>query len=506
MIRLNANDCHDGGENLNKITWAIPESYLGILWDDVFQRMIVYLWFLDLSEAERKERQNNANSGDPPIRRHNNKKYRLSQEIDNQLDAQNFFSHPSVSKTFNVVPPTNESDGQIGRDYLIEVMKLMKKDSFSLVFKDYLKLLIKYFEGKDHVQPIPVYFLKGQRGGYDYILSSKGIELVFPRRPDLLDLAAAKPDMKFRRDVYELYAIRKTSTALLAVPPEFELNAAGRITAYLADQLRTVRLSSADNNIEELILEDLFVNITENEQQLIDSAVVPAELEKLIPLILDLVENVLKKLDNDFSCAAFDCKTFELPTNPCVLDYAKYLFCRIEECLKNLLNPVKEISFGCYTQALTNTRCWFLSGSVFRRIANEMPRLKARLWIDATLAAQFDRLNRYESNMLNGCRALFRESLEISLPTQENMFFRGLKIERDSKDKRLRDAKMNEYKVEPLPQGIVANGYRKNEIYIHDSGLLLPAVGEGPEKEEIYNAWKAGAAANPVFTDSGHCS
>ena len=497
MLRVNIADCHDGGEELNQITWAIPESYLGMLWDDVFQRMIVYLWFLELSEAERKERQGNAQPGDDPVRRYNNKKFKLSQNIDIELEGKKFYSNPPESATFNVRPPVNDSDGQVGREYLIEMMKLMRKDnSFSPIFKDYLKILIKYFDGKDHVQPIPVFFLKGQRGGYDYILSSKGIELVFPGRPDLPFPEDDSENVDFRRSVYELYAIRKTSTALLAVPPEFDLNPAGRITGNLADQLKTVRLSAADNNIEELILEDLFVNVTEHEEHAMNSEVVPEELKRIIPLILELVERLLKALDGDFCCKEFDCEDFRLPADPSLLDYAKYIYCRIKECLEELMNPAEEVSFGCYTQTLKKTRCWFLSGSVFRRIANEMPRLKARLWVDATNNLE-DRLKLYQSNAQGGCRALFREILEISLPTNENMFFRGLKIIKNDQ---------NEDILEDLPAGIDAAGFRKNEIYIHNFGLLMPAVGQGPSKEKIYNDWQMGAAANPVFTDSGRCS
>ena len=34
------------------VTWALPESYLALLWDDVIQRVIVYLWYLRLHKND----------------------------------------------------------------------------------------------------------------------------------------------------------------------------------------------------------------------------------------------------------------------------------------------------------------------------------------------------------------------------------------------------------------------------------------------------------------------
>ena len=50
--------------NLDKDdTWYLPESYLGILWDDVFQRLVVYLWYLELFYLEQKSLDNLAKLG-----------------------------------------------------------------------------------------------------------------------------------------------------------------------------------------------------------------------------------------------------------------------------------------------------------------------------------------------------------------------------------------------------------------------------------------------------------
>jgi hypothetical protein len=44
-----------------------------------------------------------------------------------------------------------------------------------------------------------------------------------------------------------------------------------------------------------------------------------------------------------------------------------------------------------------------------------------------------------------------------------------------------------------------------DEIYIHNYGITLPRICEGPDRRFLYKTWKNGIAANPVFTDSAHC-
>ena len=44
--------------------------------------------------------------------------------------------------------------------------------------------------------------------------------------------------------------------------------------------------------------------------------------------------------------------------------------------------------------------------------------------------------------------------------------------------------------------------YRPNEVYIHNCGVSLPAIGVAPSEASLYASWKNGAAANPVMTDT----
>ena len=164
----NDQDCNTC-EKLSDVTWAIKESQLGILWDSVFQRIIVYLWYLEMHNH--------------PILGGN---YPLNDEVKDEIAAWgvDIYAYPPVSPIRTVHPPTNIpiSNTITGKAFLVNIMSLMLlDDTFSDPFKEHLQDLIDYF---DLAYSIPVYFLEGN--GYDYILSSKGIELVAPKRDGFL--------------------------------------------------------------------------------------------------------------------------------------------------------------------------------------------------------------------------------------------------------------------------------------------------------------------------------
>ena len=163
------------------VEWALPESILATLWDSVFQRMIVFLWYLELHKHPYG-----------PV----NIKYPISNDLKKRLDHtgtdpnklnHDFFScNPIERPDFSIFPPNGNEGLNVGRHYLINIMQLMLLEwpaAREPRFNAELTLLINYFGDRpdDEVQPVPVYFLEGD--GYDYILSSKGLELVAPPRP-----------------------------------------------------------------------------------------------------------------------------------------------------------------------------------------------------------------------------------------------------------------------------------------------------------------------------------
>ena len=524
-------------------TWFIPESYLGVLWDDVFQRLIVYLWYLELFYLEQKSAGNLAKLGlidegdcNQDLRGEIvtevdellailkiNRDYPLPPAVVEAIRELNpcFFECITIGNrkgTKSIYPPTDAkdpvADSGVGIEYLLNIMKIMKQDdAFSPDFKNNLDMLIDYFEkGKDgrsiSYDPIPVFFLSGD--GYDYFVSNIGVELVIPYRPNTrrkangcIDDALVESELKFKKAIFDLYLIRKTATYALLVPPE-----KANLNYRQIDQLRTVRLNHADNNIEALINNFIIEeDITTHTDAV--TGTIPA----------DILDKMIQRLRNTLGVALEgypDCdEPYQFPQDyDCTKAYKidpinQALKCILLDCL---IKP-KRTTSTTYAERLEEIRCWFLSGSVFRRIANEVPRIKAKLWIDCLEKKPGRRLQYVSNGGYNpadgspelddrGCRQMFEGILEISLFNCDRMYFRGL----DSSDGSCSDPAVPpgaEAKNGITP---IANDYRNNEIYIHKWGVTLPTIGNGPSQAQIYASWRSGASPNPVFTDSSDSS
>lgn len=482
--------CNDCTDQLTEIEWAIPESLLGIFWDDVFQRIIVFKWYLELN-------QEHAGPGDNPYPIH--------------LDVTVFLESGGLSVIESIRPPFASINGDDGVDYLVKMMNAMKLDpEMSEEFKDHsLQPLIDYWtrdandllDEDGNVDPnkqlnekrIPVFIRSAN--GYDYILSEKGIELFFPDRPlKDEDGDEEEVDKRFRKEIYFIYNYRQLGIDTLLIPPEPGTygNAGPRVTLdpVTNDQHKSVIMVASDNNIEALLGQGCDFHVSE----------VPDELcgccdEDNSSVLIDTILDQIKVL---LDCPEIDCT--EVPNDPMHKAY-----CALAAFLQ-LLRCQKGMSLTVYVQLLKRTRCWFLSGSVFRRVANEMPRLKARLWIEELSRdvdagdPPTDPKRRYMNNgNLPGrtCRTMFEELMEISLKKCDRFYFKGWDYNNDLNQVR----NINGAHVpEPLP-GLIRD-YRPNEIYIHNRGITLPAVGAGPTKKDIYQSWKNGVAANPTFTNS----
>ena len=494
-------------------TWLICESLLGSLWDDVFQRIVIYNWIF-------LEEQAGTLTGVLPT---------IAQTVATGLDINDYISDAEAIERYTSdscgqiqiesngrpVPPVMATNDVSGRWYLIIMMEIMKADpDISAEFeRKHLDPLIAYFSA-GFAKSIPVYLLQGR--GYDYLLSSDGIEFVMPPPP-------AGSDNEFMREVYRLYRVRITSRSPLILPPNncpTGTHSCDPPGVTLSDQLHTVRMIETDNNIEQIQfgLPMLLRFLSNSSLQLFGYR---------LSDMISVIENATQlNQEEPFNCRAFlrqlasesrqgNADGSRIPSTPVDPDDNQ----EDSQVRRGREEPSLEYSVATFICSLVDrpldsctyqhfrsiTRCWQLSGSVFRRIANELPRIKAQVWlsrlnsdivrdnvntllipeaekpnVDNVVRSNFNRLdNRYSSNNDDdGARSIFQERLESTMPGENEMYFRGLRP--------------NEAPF-------------FDEIVIHKYGITLPRICEGPDKQYIYQSWKNGQSANPVFTDSTWC-
>ena len=342
------------------------------------------------------------------------------------------------------------------------MMRIMREDhAFSQDFHKNLDTLITYFDKNDPSRkipydPIPVFILRGD--GYDYFLSNIGIELIVPDRPGIdrsqfmcidtsdkeLDLfgdrknasaenmdKAQEREDELRRKIYNLYMVRQTGVYALLVPAEKT-----GLNYTRGDQLRTVRLNHADNNVEALIdnffIDEVIEEITVHSDA-VTGTIEPHELKEMKRRLNNAIEIALPKYHP--ACEG----PYEFPEDYDIDNDYKDQLDPLNQALKCILLDAlepKRATTTRYSEELERIRDWFLSGSVFRRIANEMPRLKARLWLDcmngrSQRRLQYvknvgaDALGNPDSND-RGCREIFEGILEVSLLDCDKMYFKGI--------------------------------------------------------------------------------
>ena len=501
-------DCRDCNDPLpSELLWALPESLLGFLWDDVFQRIIVFTWYVELHLS---------NPGDYPLRPA--VRTALLAGYTGTSSAEDARIRENIKP-----PPYNIDDKVSGVDYLLLMFKAMRKDtalmSGNTVLNNRLNQLEAYFEFDDI--RIPVHFVVAD--AFDYILSEKGIELFFPARPDI------SSEENFREHVFTLYEKRVVGKSAIALPPTMGVYSSSAISLPTIPSWKnvhkTVRTNPGDTNVEALMPQGVTTSMTTIASFLsmlamsgssgsswftgspgtmgaMGSSVNPS-------LLLDVLLKALNKL--------LDNESLDEETKALLRKLAK---CDFPEITISGQPPLQEgpVSYCVQIMILIESlkeRCWFLSGSVFRRIAAEMPRLKARLWIDEIQSIPPVRKEAYLSDANDGCRKLFADRLEMSLPKCEEMYFRGGELTNNP----LGGMTVNPLPpIPPIPQpspifpfpsfplfpSSASKKYNPDEIYIHNKGISLPAVGKGPSQKDIYASWKNGAAANPTFTDSSN--
>ena len=441
--------------------WTISESLLSLFWDDAFVRIVTLDWMYQLYQGGV-----------------------VSDSVTAHLQAGRAF--PNRQNAYN------NYDESLA--YLQDMLSILLQDSFlSGEFRtQVIQPLCDYFGELDidHPNPIPIRFLEGR--GFDYILSNEGIDVILPWLPEY-----ACNTSEFLQRMMSLYAIRETGSYAILVPPndyesfsDFEGGGLGRaeVDAVRINPNRTVRNVSADNNIEEIRFSAARIAYA----ILTSPAIfVPGGVtigHALLPSFYngdDYIGSILEagSLDIGMIGDELEASIGEFPDR----NWLAYL----------ANSPLRLCTFVWIHDV---TRCWQLSGSVFRRIAHEVPRLMARMWrdyirvsrlVDATLDAaivaflnsQEAILRHYERQYVDdgnlGCRNLFQERLEMTLPPSGRMVFCGTQAG-----------------AQPP----------RREIVISNYGIQLPTITSPPDRLTMMRAWKNGAAANPVFTDSSKTS
>lgn len=255
---------------------------------------------------------------------------------------------------------------------------------------------------------IPVRFLPGS--GYDFILSDQGLDFALPCDA----FPGTPPDPAQLSAIYHHFVFRSTGTSPIAVPM-------GHSSPPDTPPVPTVQIATSG-----------------------------------IPTLANLSPDIIQQVYNPSTSAPDLSKCCESPNrdSPCV-DY----LCRILE---------GGIPLDAFTALVAAYRCWWLTGSAYRRIMQELPRVIATIWHDG-LGSSYDA--RYGDPGDAGLRTLFEERVEIVLHPASHMRFRE------------------------SPTELV-------ETIISDRGFEFPKRDAPPTRAQLITAWIDGTAGNPVFTDS----
>jgi hypothetical protein len=135
------------------------------------------------------------------------------------------------------------------------------------------------------------------------------------------------------------------------------------------------------------------------------------------------------------------------------------------------------LSLEAYQCLLEPTRCWQISGAVFRGILTELPRVVATAWMEdlsySTSPPPTSYTKRFARSGNRGLRSIFEERLETSLPKKDRMHFQKY--------------------PSTNPQA---------DVRITNRGMYFPAIPDIPSTSAMFDEMKVGRAGNPVFTDS----
>lgn len=319
---------------------------------------------------------------------------------------------------------------------------------------------------------IPIRFVPG--GGYDFLLSDKGLDIFLPAGP------------KHPLDLVRFYTYRRTGRRPIGTP--FYLSQAGLATST-DSPTGPGQVDLAPLAIVDLILDGMDSPGNPDCALLVDCALrrmgvpLPAEWEDLEGRWIDYLHGGIRVFG-------------PFP------DMVSLLTEEIEFTAQEI---------GCILKAF---RCWQIEGSVYRGMMVELPRLVAEIWLEEEMqlppAPALDRT--YHARLITHprrSRKVFEERLETMLPTADRM-----ELQTNGPGGAVPGG------GPCLDRWAIDNG-KMTDVIITNVGIFFPPIPDrgtayGPvagsgasslsdQLNSLLAEIACGRAGNPVFTDSQRC-
>lgn len=305
-----------------------------------------------------------------------------------------------------------------------------------------VRLVAQHFRDNVLDGPCKVPILFYLDGAFDFIITNEGLVLPVPPNPN--DARYGRGDAPIRR-IYQLYALRSTASPPLGAATDLRQSGGCSL----------VQNFSIGNNA-------IFGLRAAHLSHFPSIVVRKANITNMPEDLIDILVN--------------------------------------HELIPNPDSPSSSIRIGleCFMWIFQKRRDikWQVSGSVFRKIMREFPKIIAQIWYDESLVDEFKNtayptptsvpnrvqialpdLQSYRTRYNNpaaqyGLRSIFEERMEIVLPGDLLRFEVGRKSEED--------------------------------VCVCKEGFFFPELPSTPSITELYRDWTLGNAGNPVFTDTAH--
>lgn len=445
-------------ENRSTLAWAIPAPHLNALWTGLWPRMAARIWHdpnLDWPQVSDSSTGTLLDIGDT-----------LRIWIESFLGTSNvpgFVSTPQQALRSNDPGPSPQQYGGV-------------PTSGSVLFQQQLKDLHAYLGETGRA---PIYYLG--EGAYDFLLSERGLELWAP--PNLADM----PDPQ--QELLDAYEYRRTGRSPLAVP------------SVMGGAVRLPEAPTGPGQLEApldlAVLGDLCLDTSTG--SLLGYCGVPEGAREWA----DRLENRLREDSDDRrltesealaairrTLAVLGASTEDVRM---ILDTGSILEAldRFRRWIVRDLEAQREQNRTCvplppdlYLCGALATRCWVVTGAVYRGILEQFPRAVADHWADnpsSSVTAPGNFVPREECE----------RRIEVRLPPDSQMLFDFLPSTPPTV--------LNQILQKPAL-------WDTEHLIVTNMGFVFPAdigaAGQAPTADDMLGAIATGNAGNPIFTDT----
>jgi len=316
-------------------------------------------------------------------------------------------------------------------------------------FAERQKLVVNYLRTSTNTR-IPIRIVQG--AGFDYVLSDWGLDIFTP------------PEPASETDLYLYYTYRNTGNPAIGIP------------FYMADAVAGGDIDAPTGPSQSLIDPNVIINIISAAAA---SDAISGDCAQMA--IRCLRESAGVPDPNDLrigGSVAYD------PHGTAARGE------RPEPARRR--NPAPAVSTEIVKCVLEPLRCWQITGSVFRGIQVQLPRIVATKWLEQSSPPVAPQCYALRIHQPGGLREVLMERLETTLPGSNRM----------------------QLEMRPSP---IIGGPMPAEIRVTNRGLLFPYapdLNQLPDptqppsvnrRRAILEGIMAGSAGNPVFTDSMRC-